>query len=430
MPTTGSTRVRWYLVCWIALMGAVSYLDRVNISIAGHTIATDFHLSDPQLGLVFSAFTVGYGAFQLVGGWAADRFGPRRALTFGAVWWAAFTMLTASIPLSIGSALLLFLLVRFLLGAGESVMYPSSNRWMADWVPTAERGLANGIIFAGVGAGAAITPPVIVAIMIYFGWREAFYICGLAGLALGLGWYKLARDRPEEHRSVSPQELKTIREGIVHQEAAAKGRIPWRKILKSRDIWGISISYFCYGYVAYIFLSWFFIYLTTVRGLTIKKGSFYTMLPLVSMSAGSALGGLIGDGVSRRWGRRAGRCGVAIFGLGLAAVLLALGALAHSTTVGAVIMAVGAGSLYLAQSSYWALSADLGGSSAGSVSGFMNMFAQTGSAITCVLTPEIAIHLGWISSFLVAAGFCAVGGLAWLMVDPDRPLAPAPAEAA
>ena len=403
-------------------MGAVSYLDRVNISIAGHTIAMDFHLTEPELGLVFSAFTIGYGAFQLVGGWAADRFGPRRTLTFGALWWAVFTVLTASVPLSIAGALLVFLLVRFMLGAGESVMYPSSNRWLADWIPKVERGSANGIIFAGVGAGAAITPPIIAAIMVHYGWREAFWVCGFIGLMVWIGWYWLARDRPEEHHKVNPQELEIIRKGTIETQITTKRRLPWSLILKSRDVWAITISYFCYGYVAYIFFTWFFIYLTTVRGLTMKKGSIYTMLPLLAMSICSALGGVLSDAISRRWGRRLGRCGVAVFGLGLAAVFVALGAIAHSVTVGALIMAAGAGALYLSQSSYWALSADLGGPSSGSVSGFMNMWAQAGSAITAALTPVIAIHLGWVASFIIAAGFCVIGGLAWLFVNPEHTL--------
>jgi MFS transporter, ACS family, glucarate transporter len=148
---------RWIQVFWLAGVGAISYLDRVNISIAGHTIAQPFHLSNPQLGLVFSAFTVGYMLFQIPGGWLADRFGPRKILTLGALWWALFTSLTAWMPEGIGTALFLFWSVRFLLGIGESVMYPSSNRWLANWIPTAERGVANGIIFAGVGAGAALT---------------------------------------------------------------------------------------------------------------------------------------------------------------------------------------------------------------------------------------------------------------------------------
>jgi ACS family glucarate transporter-like MFS transporter len=422
MEKTGSSRVRWLLVWWIALTGAVSYLDRVNISIAGHTISQEFHLSNPELGLVFSAFTVGYGAFQLVGGWAADRFGPRLTLTFGAVWWAVFTVLTTVVPAGMADALLVFLLIRFMLGAGESVMYPSSNRWLADWIPKIERGLANGIIFAGVGAGAALTPPIIAAVMIHYGWKEAFWFCGFLGLLIGLGWYWLARDRPEEHIRVTTQELKLIREGTLAQKVSITRRAPWRAILKSKDVWGITISYFCYGYAAYIFFTWFFIYLTTVRGFTIGKGSFYTMLPLLAMSVCSALGGLISDELCKKWGRRIGRCGIAVFGLGLAAVFVALGALSSSATVGALIMAAGAGALYLSQSSYWAVSADLGGPSAGTVSGFMNMWAQAGSAITAVVTPIIAAHISWMASFIVTAAFCVIGSAAWLFVNPDRPL--------
>ena len=124
-------------------MGGISFIDRVNISIAGHSISQDFHLTDPQLGRIFSAFFLGYGLFQIAGGWAVDRLGPRRVLALGAAWWAAFTALTASFPAGIAQAFLIIWSVRFLLGMGESVMYPSSNRWVANWIPTAERGLGQ-----------------------------------------------------------------------------------------------------------------------------------------------------------------------------------------------------------------------------------------------------------------------------------------------
>ncbi len=405
-------------------MGAVSYLDRVNISIAGRSIAEEFHLPNPQLGLVFSAFSVGYGFFQIGGGWLADRFGPRRILTVGAVWWALFTTLTAAVPYGFAGALLFFWTVRFMLGVGESVMYPSSNRWVANWVPTNERGLANGIIFAGVGAGAALTPPIMAAIMIRYGWRESFWACALLGLLAGGVWYWLARDRPEQHPWVNPAELKLIRDGIKQGDVGEGPRLPWSTLLGSQDVWAITFSYFCYGYVAYIFFTWFFIYLTTVRGLDLKSGSYYAMLPFMAMSVCSALGGLISDWVSRRYGRRWGRCGVAAFGLGTASLFVALGSTVHSAAAASVILAGGAGALYLSQSSYWALSADLGGRSSGSLSGFMNMGAQAGSAITAGLTPVIAARVGWTACFFIAAGFCAMGALAWLIVDPNRTLVP------
>jgi len=424
MRSDTPTRIRWLLVAWVALVGAVSYLDRVNISIAGHSIAQQYHLTDTDLGWIFGAFAVGYSLFQIAGGWAADRFGPRRVLAFGAAWWAVFTTITASIPAGIANAVLVFWTVRFLLGTGEAVMYPSSNRWVASWIPVAERGLANGLIFAGVGAGAAFTPPVIAAIMIRFGWRAAFWVCAGLGLLVGLGWYVLARDRPDQHAWVNEGERKSIREGLPKRNEAEEPKLTWGIILRSRDVWAITLSYFSYGYVAYIFFSWFYIYLTRVRGLNLKAGSYYGMLPFLAMSVGSAVGGWIADAVSRRYGRRWGRCGVAAVGLAGAAVFVAVGAEAESAVAASIILAGGAGSLYLSQSAFWALSADLGGRSSGSLSSFVNMGAQTGSAVTAVLTPILARHFGWTASFLTAAVLCALGAAAWLLVDPNRSLQP------
>jgi ACS family glucarate transporter-like MFS transporter len=89
-----------------------------------------------------------------------------------------------------------------------------------------------------------------------------------------------------------------------------------------------------------------------------------------------------------------------------------------------VILAGGAGALYLSQSSFWAITADIGGPFSGSVSGFMNMGGQLGGAVTASLTPFIAVHFGWTISFLVAAALAFLSSAAWLLVDPDRPLVP------
>lgn len=414
------TRMRWVLVVWLAVIGAISYLDRVNISIAGHSIAQQFHLSNAELGLVFSAFNIGYGICQIPGGWMADRFGPRKILTVSAFWWALFTSLTAWVPVGIATAVFVFWSMRVLLGVGESVMYPSSNRWLANWMPTGERGVANGIIFAGVGAGAAFTPPIIASIMMTYGWRASFHFCALLGIAGGLIWLWLARNRPDQHPWVNRAEAGLIAQGIEGGDVSKAPRLPWRVMFRSKDVWGVTFSYFCYGYVAFIFFTWFFIYLSTVRGLDVKTSSYYSMLPFIAMAVCSAVGGVISDAVSRRWGRRWGRCGVAAIALAIAAVFVAFGSMAESAASASIILAGGAGALYLSQSSYWSVSADLGGRSAGSLSGLMNMGAQTGSAITAAVTPIIAEHLGWTSSFMIAAVFCVLGALAWLLVDPGR----------
>src|SRR5580704_8062524 len=175
MSEVGTTHVRWFLIFWLFVLSAVAYLDRVNISIAGPSIASEFHLSDVQLGRVFSAFLIGYGLFQTLGGWLADRLGPRRILTLGVLWWGIFTALTATASSRVASAVLIFAAVRFLLGAGEAVIYPASNQFVSRWIPVHERGIANGLIFSGVGVGAGVTPTLITYLMLHHGWRWSFW---------------------------------------------------------------------------------------------------------------------------------------------------------------------------------------------------------------------------------------------------------------
>jgi ACS family glucarate transporter-like MFS transporter len=140
------------------------------------------------------------------------------------------------------------------------------------------------------------------------------------------------------------------------------------------------------------------------------------------MVGSSLLGGVINDKLTKTRGKRAGRCNVAVFALSLTAVLLVVGSQVASPRLAGIVLAGGAGALYLAQSSYWSVTADIAGRSAGSTSGFMNMGAQLGGAVTAVLTPVIALHLGWTYPFLAAATLSALGAAAWLAVDPSRNL--------
>ena len=416
-----SKRLRWVLIFWMFLMGAISYLDRVNISIAGQAVQADFGMSDVQLGYVFSAFVIGYALFQVPGGRLADRFGPRWIITGGVLWWSLFTTFTALVPTNLGISVWMLASTRFLLGIGEAVVYPASNRLVANWIPTAERGLANGFIFAGVGAGAGVTPPLITYILLNWGWHWSFYVSALIGLGAGVAWYVLARDTPWDHPWIEKEEIAHIEAGLSAPTEALESHklISWGKVLRNRHILFVTLSYFAYGYSAFIFFSWFFIYLSRVRGLDLKTSSFYSMLPFLAMATCSPLGGWIADVLMKRYGKRIGRCGIGVFGLAGAALFIALATQVESARIASIFLACGVGSLYLAQSSYWAVTADIAGASAGSVSGLMNMGAQVGGAVTATLTPMIADSFGWTASFLVAAALCACGSLAWLFVNPN-----------
>ncbi len=401
-------------------MSAIAYLDRVNISIAGRAIANEFHLSDVQLGWVFSAFVLGYAFAQAPAGRLADRIGPRLILLVGVIWWAVFTTLITTLSPGLTALLPLLIGVRFFLGIGEAVMYPASNCVVASWIPSSERGVANGFIFSGVGFGAGVTPPLITSIMSTYGWRASFWCSASLGLAVGIVWYVIARNTPSQHPWVKKEELDLIESGLAKSSPEhGHQRLDWGAIFGNRDILIVTFSYFVYGYAAYIFFSWFFIYLSDVRHLNLRQSSLFTMLPFLAMAIGSPLGGWISDRVTKSSGKWKGRCGVAVFGMGLSAIFIALGTQVESAQIASLILAGGAGALYISQSSFWSVSADIGGKSAGSVSGVMNMGGQFGGALTASLTPVIAHRVSWNASFLVAAALCACGALCWLAVNPE-----------
>lgn len=423
MPKPNRSNVRWILIGWLFVISAIAYLDRVNISIAVSAIRKEYGLTEIQFGWIMSFFVWGYALLQAPAGRLADKVGPRLTLMLAVVWWGVFTTLSASVPATFAYPLAALLVTRFALGIGEAVVYPASNRLVAEWIPTRERGIANGIIFAGVGAGAGVTPPLIIYVMQTYGWRMSFIISAVIGLGAGAVWWFIARDKPAQHPSVSPAELALIETGLPHAAAKTeKTGVPFSRMLRSRDLWAMSLSYFAYGYSAYLFFTWFFNYLNVVRHLDLKASRFYAMLPFIAMAVCSTLGGIISDRITRTKGLRVGRCGIAVVGIAGAAVFLTLGTQVESAELASVFLAGGAGALYLSQSSFWAVTAEIAGPSSGTVSGLMNMGGQIGGAITAVSTPWIAREFGWTASFLTAAGLCAVASVLWLFVDPSRRL--------
>jgi ACS family glucarate transporter-like MFS transporter len=413
------SQIRWVLIGWIFLVSAVAYLDRVNLSIAGSAIMAEFHLDTVQLGWVQTAFVLGYALFQAPAGRLADRIGPRLIIGVGVIWWAIFTSALTIVPVMAGS-LVMLIVMRFCLGIGEAVVYPASNTLVSAWIPSKDRGLANGFIFTGVGFGAGITPPIITAIRMAYGWRASFWFSAAIGLAVGLVWFLISRDKPAQHPWVSQAEKDYIEAGLPKGNPKLGGeKMGWSQIIRNKDILAVSLSYFAFGYAAYIFFSWFFIYLNVVRGLDQRQTASWSMLPFLAMALGSASGGWISDLITKKYGKRAGRCMLAVVGIGLAGFFIALGTLVASAQMAVVVLAAGAGSLYLSQSSFWSISADIGKKSAGSVSGVMNMCGQFGGALTASLTPYLGKHFGWNVSFLVAAGLCVLGAVAWLFVYPE-----------
>jgi ACS family glucarate transporter-like MFS transporter len=427
-----ATGVRWHIVALLALISGLTYLDRLNLSIAGRYIQDEFAFSNQTMGWILSAFVLGYALFQVPGGWVGDRYGPRGVLTAAILWWSVFTAATAiapRLPLAAWFSLAWsFAIVRFLIGVGEAAAFPNSNKIVALWMGAKQRGIGNSLFLVGIGVGGTLTPKLITSIMQRWGWRSSFYVCALIGTAVAVLWRFYATNRPEEHPRVNAAELALIRvsapgeAGSSQAAGLARQHTPWRRIFSSVSAGSLVLSYFCIAYPAYIFYTWFFIYLTRVRGFTVTQGGTWGSAPFLAITLLAPLGGWLSDRAVARWGKRRGRQSAVWLGATCSAALLWAGGHTAHNSVAVLLLAAAAGFNLFATTTWWATCNDLTQNFSGSLSGLMNMSGNLGGALSPVLTAYLATHLGWSSALDFAALVTLLGAALWVLVKADESL--------
>ncbi len=426
------TRVRWRIIALLAVISALTYVDRLNLSIAGKYIQDEFALSTETMGRILSAFIWGYALFQIPGGWIGDRYGPRGVLTFAIVWWSALTAATGMAPrlplARMFGVAWSFAIVRFTIGVGESAAFPNSNKIVAYWMGPAQRGMANSLWITGVGAGGTLTPIFIAWIMQHWGWRTSFYLCALSGVAVAAVWHLYATNRPEEHPGVNASELGLIHAGRVRRAddsgsmSPRQSATPWKQMLSSVSVWGLILSYFCICYPAYIYYTWFFIYLVRVRGLTVTQGGLWGSAPFLAITLLAPLGGCVSDRSVARFGKRRGRQSAVWLGVACSASLLWVGAQTANNSLAILLLAAAAGFNLFATASWWATCNDLTRNFSGSLSGLMNMCGNLGGSLAPIVTAGLAIRLSWTQALEFAALVTLAAGLFWVLVNADQNL--------
>ncbi len=414
------TRTRWRILGLLLLISIITYIDRVNISVTARHMMPALGLTEMQMGQIFSAFVFGYALFQIPGGWLGDRWGARRVLTFAVIWWSIFTALTAIAPtlplVNLIGIMGSLMVVRFLIGVGEAAALPNFNRAVANWHPPKERGLGIGITIGGIGIGSALTPPVTAWIMVNYGWQIAFYSAGLLGIGIALLWYWYATDHPRSHRHVNEAEASLI-EGTKKEEIH-NGQVPWRSIFRTPTVWWLVLSYTCLGYVAYVYMSWFYLYLVNVREFGVLRGAFFASAPFLAMAVFCPLGGWVTDKLSLDRGLNVGRASVGAIGMTLAALSIVIGANVEAPFLAIGMLSLGAGWLYFTVGAFWSSATDLSKSFSGTLSGLMNTGANLGGTISPTLTPWLADQFGWAAALGTAAFVAFLGGIFWLMIRP------------
>jgi len=412
------TRVR-YIVLWLTVAAyMITYMDRVVISSAVPAIQKEFGFSMITIGWILSSFQWAYALFQIPGGWLGDRFGPRRALASIVIWWSLFTGATA-LAWSAGS----MLVVRFLFGMGEAGAFPVATRSMSRWMLPAERGFAQGVTHAGSRMGGAVSPAIVVLIMAYYGWRAPFLCFGCLGILWAAAWYWYYRDTPAEHRSVNAAERDLIQSSVRATRSGQDRSVPWRRILSSRQMWLISAMYFCYTYGISIYLVWFPKYLNDHRGFGLRQMGFYASLPLLAGTVGDVAGGWISDLRSRRSGDlKTARRTVAVAGFLGATLCIVLACLTANSLLSVLYSCLGVFSMELTVRVSWAITLDIGGDFAGSVSSVMNTCGNLGGATAAVLSGYLVQLYSWDVVFLVVAALCGVAALLSLSINASKPL--------
>ncbi|MGH7555945.1 MAG: MFS transporter, partial [Longimicrobiales bacterium] len=405
------------------------YMDRVVIAAAAPMIQEEFGFDEITLGFVFGMFTLGYALFQVPGGWLADRFGPRRVLTAIITYWSLFTIATAG---AWNSASLI--VIRFLFGTGEAGAFPGATRAFSRWLPSTERGFAQGITHSGARAAGAFTPALVTLIMVAWGWRAAFVVFGVLGIVWGVVWYWYYRDRPEDHPKVNEAELAVIQGknvdpskaragGHGHSHAAPAGgtKVPWSTLLKSSNMWTICLMYFCYVYTFWIFLSWMPTYLVESRGFSLLESGFFAGLPLLVGAITNTVGGVVSDRLIPRRGLRFARRATAITGFVAAVIFIVPGAITQSAFLAVACLTLAAAGLEFTTGVSWAVAIDVGHEYAGTVSAMMNMFGNLGGALSPVIFGMLVQWTGrWELPFLIAGVLCVIAALCWFRIDPER----------
>jgi MFS family permease len=391
----------------------ITYIDRVNIGTAAGEIQKELHLSNTQLGLIFSAFAYPYLLFQVIGGWVGDHFGPRKTLFWCGVIWAASTIATGFV----GSLATLFL-ARFALGFGEGATFPTATRAMQYWTPATSRGFAQGLTHAFSRLGNAVTPPMVAALIVWFTWRGSFIALGIVSLLWGIVWVWYFRNEPKDHAAITAEELATL---PPPRPAVGRPQVPWGPLL--RRMWPVTLTYFCYGWTLWLYLNWLPLFFKNSYSLDIKNSALFASGVFFAGVLGDSLGGILSDDILKRTGNvRLARLSVTVLGFAGALASLLPILFTRDITVVAACLSAGFFCAELVIGPMWSVPMDIAAKYSGTAAGIMN----TGSALAAIVSPLVAGFVidmtgNWYLPFLLSMVLLAVGLVTAFLMRPELP---------
>ncbi|WP_072687296.1 MFS transporter [Rhodococcus marinonascens] len=415
--TLNTGKVRFTILAMIFAVTVINYADRATISIAGDAIQEEFGISSVTLGYIFSAFGWSYLIGQIPGGWLLDRYGSKKVYGWALVTWSSFTVMQGFLgSFSMGTAVGLLFLLRFLVGLSEAPAFPGNSRIVAAWFPTKERGTAAAIFNSAQYFSTVIFAPIMGWLVTAWGWEHVFTVVGGIGIALGLVWMKVVYS-PRRHPRLKKPEFEYIQAGgalVDMDEPGEKKNVGSdqlryvKLLLTNRMMLGVFVGQFFITTITWFFLTWFPVYLVQERGMTILQAGFIAVLPAICGFVGGISGGVISDALMRHgWSQTKARKTPIITGLLLAAVIIGCNYVDASWLV-ITLMCVsffgkGLGALG------WAVMADASPKEiAGLGGGVFNTFGSVAAITTPIVIGYIVDSYGSFDLALVYVGVCAM----------------------
>ena len=393
------------ILIMLVILGMVTFLDRINISVAGSNIMHDLNLSPAEWGWVQSAFILSYGLMQIPMGALGDRFGHRKILAAIVLWWSLFTAFTG-----LAGGLASLLVIRFMFGIGEAGSSPCSTGVISRWFEKDEVGKAQGYVWAASRMGGALTPFVVIPVMVTIGWRAAFYLLGALGIVWAVVWYWYYRDAGAPGTS---------------QDTGLSGesKMDWRRLLGNRQFWLICGMYFFYAFGSWFFFSWFPTFMELGRGFDKTELTYAVAVPFIMSMIGNITGGHLTDKLSRRYGIKTGRKALGSTSLAVSALCMFLAAFIPGKMAVFIFLSLCFGIFDLMLPSAWALCIDLGKRQAGTLSGAMNTAGNIGGFCCGILFGELVQQSGnYNLPLYMIAVMLIISAILFAFINPEKPI--------
>ncbi len=401
------TRRRYWVYFLSFLLTGICYIDRINMSLAGHSVAQEFSLSPVALGYLFSSFLWAYVLMMLPGGRLIDSFGMHRIGAAAVAVWSVAQALTGA-----AGGFVTMLFTRLGLGAGEAPTFPVACQAVRDWGPYTERGWALGAIYSGSFLGPAIAAPGIAWLIQATSWRWSFVLTGGVGLLWVVVWLAVV-STPERSSWLPEPERKRILAERLAGDRPSQGRgVGYLGLMRSPSMWGLAISQGCAVYSLYLYLAWLPDYLVTARHLSVAKSGLFTAVPLAAGAIIMILANWLGDRLMTEGAMRSGRRRMVV----VASLVLTSGGMfipfAHSLTAVVLLTILPISFCNTATSANSALTNDLLRSTADSGRAFA--FLPLGGNVFGLLAPIVTGYIveatGSFNSAFILAGVLALVG--------------------